>query len=65
MQLCKKKFQDFKQETGIIHSLTTDLACVRTQMVRQLGRIQKEERELMNITFKLNFCAERAKNKSP
>lgn len=63
--LDKKRFWDFKQETGIIHNLTTGLASGRTQTVFQLVRIQREKREFMNITFKLNFCGERAKNKSP
>lgn len=35
----------FKQETGIILSLTTNLARVRTQTALQLGRIQRGQRE--------------------
>ena len=35
----------FKQERGIIHSLTTNLARVRTQTAPQLGRIHRGQRE--------------------
>lgn len=63
--LAERDFRGFKQETGIIHRLTTSLASGRTRMVFQLGRIESEDGEFMNITFKLNFCRDQAKKKSP